>query len=291
MDSYSEYHGGTATTEHDEEQEGRWASRRLRRAAHQMDDDQTGRDLLLRAADRINSLEEQIPHLLSREGLEDLERQVRRHPYAMMALAVGAGYLLERTRLVQGIVGAGLGGGGALAGALFSGGSSLGERGNGRLTEDEEQLLAWLNDAYAMEMAQLPILENHASDARRHPEVRKRDLQHLKETRQHAKDVRRCIEYFGEKPSVTKKMIGKVTGAMQSVSTEPFQDEIMKNFLMDYASEHFEIASYRSLIVAAEEAGHPKIARICQQILEEEEAMAEWLEDHLPKAVRITMHE
>jgi ferritin-like metal-binding protein YciE len=286
MEGYSDYSGGTATTERDEDNHGRWASRNLRRAANSMSDDQAGRDLLLMAADRINSLEEQLPDMFSRQGLEDLERQVRKHPYATLAVAVGVGYLLERTRIVQGVASGLLGGTGALAGAVFSRG---GDERNG--SPEEEQLLAWLNDAYAMEMAQLPILENHANDARRHREVRERDLQHLKETKQHASDIKRCISYLGEKPSITKKMIGRVTGAMQSVSTEPFQDEIMKNFIMDYAAEHFEIACYRTLIVAAEEAGHPRIAKVCEEILEEEEAMAEWLEEHLPKAVHITLHE
>jgi ferritin-like metal-binding protein YciE len=283
MDGYSDYEGGTATQDGGDGP-GRWASRNLRRAARSMDEGQTGRDLLLMAAERVNSLEEQLPHLFSREGLDDLEQQVRERPYTMMAAAIGVGFLLERTGLVQGVLKGVVGGTGVVAGAVFSR-----EHRNG--SQEEEQLIAWLNDAYAMEKAQVPILENHANDARRHPEVRERDLQHLKETKEHARDIKRCLEHLGEKPSATKKAIGRVTGAMQSVATEPFQDELMKNFLMDYAAEHFEIACYRSLITAAEEAGHPKIARVCQEILEEEEAMAEWLRDHLPKAVHITMSE
>jgi ferritin-like metal-binding protein YciE len=50
------------------------------------------------------------------------------------------------------------------------------------------------------------------------------------------------------------------------------------------------IACYRSLIVAANEAGHPKIARVCREILREEEKMAAWLEKNLPMAVQETLH-
>jgi ferritin-like metal-binding protein YciE len=279
MDPNTPYPSDTTTTldEPQQERTARWASTRLRRTAHRMDEDQTGRDLLLMAADRVDAIERRLPELLSRQGVEELENQVREHPLTMMAIAVGAGFALERTRLLQTV-------GGAVATGLFTRDHSNG-------TPEERQLLAWLNDAYAMEKAQVPILENHANDARRHPDVRERDLQHLEETKQHAKDVRRCIEHLGEKPSVTKKMIGRITGAMESVSTEPFQDEIMKNFLMDYAAEHFEIACYRSLIAAAHEAGHPKIARVCEEILEEEQDMADWLQDHLPVAVQITLSE
>jgi ferritin-like metal-binding protein YciE len=284
MDSYTGHDSGTTYDADSQQTDGRrarWASRKLRNAAERMPEDQTGHDLLLMVADRVNTLEHRLPEIFSRQGLDDLEREVRAHPTRTIALAVGAGYLLERTKLLQAV-------GSGLAGAFTSTVFSRDHR-NG--TREEEQLLAWLNDAYAMEKAQIPVLENHADDARRHPEVRKRDLKHLEETKQHAKDIKRCIEYLGEKPSVTKKAIGRITGAMNSVATEPFQDEVMKNFLMDYAAESFEIACYRSLIVAAEEAGHPKIARVCQEILEEEEEMAEWIRDHLPKAVHVTLSE
>jgi ferritin-like metal-binding protein YciE len=283
MESYTGNNGGLSleTELATEKQTDRWASRKLRKAANNMSEEQAGHDLLLMVADQVNALEHRLPELFSRQGLDDLENEVRAHPTRTLALAVGAGFLLERTKLLQTVV----------SGVVGSVGSAVFSRGHRNGSREETQLLAWLNDAYAMEKAQIPVLENHAKDARRHPEVRKRDLQHLEETKQHAKDIKRCIEHLGEKPSATKKAIGRITGAMNSVATEPFEDEIMKNFLMDYAAESFEIACYRSLIVAAEEAGHPKIVRVCEEILEEEEAMAEWIRDHLPKAVHITLSE
>ncbi len=61
----------------------------------------------------------------------------------------------------------------------------------------------------------------------------------------------------------------------------------MKNFLSDYAAEHFEIACYTSLIAAAEELGHPQIAAICRDILRDEEAMAQWLKENIPEITRL----
>jgi ferritin-like metal-binding protein YciE len=43
-----------------------------------------------------------------------------------------------------------------------------------------------------------------------------------------------------------------------------------------------EIASYRILISTAQEVGDMETARVCEGILKEEEAMAEWLEQNLP---------
>lgn len=38
-----------------------------------------------------------------------------------------------------------------------------------------EMLIAWLNDAHTTEQALVPILENHARDAREHPDIQARD--------------------------------------------------------------------------------------------------------------------
>ena len=35
----------------------------------------------------------------------------------------------------------------------------------------KEQLIAWLNDAYAMENSMIPVLKNHAKDAKDYPDV------------------------------------------------------------------------------------------------------------------------
>ena len=154
-----------------------------------------------------------------------------------------------------------------------------------------DQLTTWLNSAYAMEKSMVQVLENHAKDAKELPEVRQRDEQHLEETRRHAQQIERCLELLNEKPSKTKTAMGNIMGLVQGASTGMYRDELVKNFLSDYAAEQFEIASYRSLIAAAEELGKPEIARICEGILEEEEAMAEWLIERIPGITRMTLQQ
>lgn len=142
-----------------------------------------------------------------------------------------------------------------------------------------------------MEHSLEKVLKNHAKDAKDHPEIRQRDEQHIEETRRHAELVKQCLEILGEKPSTMKSAMGNVMGAVQGATTGMFRDEIVKNFLADYASEHFEIACYRSLIAAAEEMGQPEIARICGEILRDEEAMARWLEERIPDVTRMTLQQ
>lgn len=156
---------------------------------------------------------------------------------------------------------------------------------------ERQQLIAWLNDAHAMELSLAKVLENHAKDADRLPDIRTRDEEHLAETREHARKLERCLEHLGaEKPSAMKNAIGTVMGKMQGAMSGPFGDEIMKNALSDYAAEHMEIACYRSLIIAAEEIGEVQVARICNEILADEESMAQWLEQKLPEITRMSLH-
>lgn len=155
----------------------------------------------------------------------------------------------------------------------------------------KEQLTTWLNSAYGMEQNLEKVLENHAKDTEPHPEMHERIEQHLAETRRHADLVKQCLEILGEKPSSMKSAMGSIMGTVQGASTGMFKDELVKNVLADFASEHFEIAAYRSLIVAAEDLGQPEIARICREILSDEEAMARWLGEQIPEATRMTLHQ
>jgi len=154
-----------------------------------------------------------------------------------------------------------------------------------------EQVTAWLKDAYSMEMGLVPVLENHAKDAKDHPQVQARLQQHAEETRRHADLVKGCIERQGENVSALKTAAGGLIGTMQSVATAPFKDDVVKNALADYAAENFEIACYKALIAAAQQVGDQQTAQVCQQILREDEAMAFWLDQNLPMVVQATIRE
>ena len=70
----------------------------------------------------------------------------------------------------------------------------------------------------------------------------------------------------------------------QSISSEFFSDELIKNFLSDYAAENLEIASYKSLIATAKHIGEDQCVPVLEEILAEEESMAAWLKEHIPMA-------
>ena len=143
-------------------------------------------------------------------------------------------------------------------------------------------VIKWLNDAYAMENALIQTLENHANHAEGHPQVQSRIQEHIETTRRHADRVQECIERLGGDTSTLKSATAKISGTLQGMSTGAAEDTLVKNALADYASEQFEVASYRALITAAEELGDQETVRACQENLREDEEMARWLEQQLP---------
>jgi ferritin-like metal-binding protein YciE len=154
------------------------------------------------------------------------------------------------------------------------------------MQQQRETLVGWLNDAYALERNLENVLENHAKDAKDYPQVASAIQQHLEETRRHAELVKGLVERLGGSTSSVKTAMGKVSGLFAGMSTGVFPDELVKNALADYASEHFEIASYRALIVAARALGENEVVSVCEQILRDEEKMARWLEQNLPMVVQ-----
>lgn len=153
----------------------------------------------------------------------------------------------------------------------------------------KELLVAWLNDAYATEKALVPVMENHIKDFKDYPQAQMRLQQHLEETRRHADMIAGCIDHLGEDVSTMKSGWGSFLGSMKSVSTGMFQDELIKNCLSDYAAECFEIACYKSLISAAQLYGDQEVVQVCQEILQDEENMAQWLDQNIPMVTQEVM--
>ena len=152
------------------------------------------------------------------------------------------------------------------------------------------QLAAWLDDAYSMEQGLVAILQAHADDLDRAlPGSAGPIREHISETRQHAERVKQCLQILNETPSQLKSTFSGLMGSIEGRATRAFRDELVKNTLMDLASEHFEIGCYRALVAAARQLGYPEIAELCERNLRDEERMAQWLEQQVPVLVGHTL--
>lgn len=152
-----------------------------------------------------------------------------------------------------------------------------------------DMVVAWLNDAHAMENALVQILEHQVKDAEQYPAVQSRLQLHLEQTRRHADMVESCVQRLGGSTSSIKSGMASLFGQIQALSTGAAEDEMVKNALADYAAENFEVASYRALIAAAESVGDTETASVCSQILAEDQEMANWIEANLPVLVQDTL--
>jgi ferritin-like metal-binding protein YciE len=152
-----------------------------------------------------------------------------------------------------------------------------------RMAIAEERLMEWLRDVHAAEEQAETMLSSMARRIVHYPELKERVEQHVRETQRHEKLVRGCIERRGKDISPVKDVGAKIIAAGQAVSGLFVGDEVMKASLATYTFEAMEIASYRILVSAAEHVGDQETAQTCRQILEEEEAMADWLKKNITK--------
>jgi ferritin-like metal-binding protein YciE len=149
-----------------------------------------------------------------------------------------------------------------------------------------DQLIAWLDDAYAMESGLIPILQNHAAHfGDRMPQAARRLQQHVVETQQHASRVAECLGILNASPSRIKSTLSSVIGSVEGATTTLFRDQLVKDALADYASEQFEVGCYTALVSAATDLGYRDVARLCRENLEEDRAMAAWVLQQLPRVV------
>lgn len=141
----------------------------------------------------------------------------------------------------------------------------------------ESHFMDWLRDAHAMEQQAETMLTAMAKRIENYPDLKRRIEQHIEETRNQAQLVAQCIERRGGDTSTMKDLAGKAMAGMQGAMGMFSSDEIVKGGMMSYAFEHFEIASYSNLIEAARMVGDRETMEICESILPQEQAMADWL--------------
>jgi len=136
--------------------------------------------------------------------------------------------------------------------------------------------LSWLRDAHAMEEQALTMLRSMSGRLEGHEALRARIEQHIAETERQEEALRLLLERDGS-TSVLKDLAGTIAAKGQALGGIFASDEVIKGTMAAYTFEHMEIASYAVLIAAARFIADDEAVPIYQQILEEEQSMADWL--------------
>lgn len=154
------------------------------------------------------------------------------------------------------------------------------------MAKQKNILIKWLRDAHAMEASAESILSKQVSRMKDYPRAHQRFADHLEETRRHQDRLEGCIEQLGGDTSMVQEMVGKFSGSMQAFTASGSDDEVVKAMITGYQFESLEVATYRSLIVAAEVYSQPEVARVWKEILAEEEDMASWVKENISEITR-----
>jgi ferritin-like metal-binding protein YciE len=144
-----------------------------------------------------------------------------------------------------------------------------------------------LRNQHAVENQAIELLERQLGRLENYPEMADRMRQHLEESKQQAARIEELLASLNTSHSTLKDMVTSFMGTVAALGHASASDEVVKNTFANFAFEHYEIASYQSLLVVADLAGEQASTSVLRQSLQEEQAMAQWIEDHLkPTMVR-----
>lgn len=149
-----------------------------------------------------------------------------------------------------------------------------------------ENYLAWLRDAHAMEEQALTMMQGMVSRLESYPDLRDRIEQHVTETERQVENLLELLESRASGRSMVKDAMGKMAASGQALGGLFTSDEVIKGAMASYAFEHMEIIAYKVLIATATQLGDDAAVTIFEQILTEEQNMADWLFDHIDNTTR-----
>ena len=147
----------------------------------------------------------------------------------------------------------------------------------------KETTMDWLRDAHAMEQQAEQMLTTFANRLENYPDLRVRIEQDVRAAQSHQRLLQDCLQREGESPSVIKDLGARIMGFGQSATGIMVSDEVVKGILATYVFTQLKIASYNILAAAAVHTSDTHVLTVCNQILAEENAMVEWLQNNIPK--------
>ena len=151
------------------------------------------------------------------------------------------------------------------------------------MTKNKQTLIAWLRDAHAMERASADTLDRMADRLARFPELAGGFREHWEQTRGQVQRIDACLKKLGSDTSTFKDLATRFIGITQAYAVSVAPDEVVKDCLAAYSWRYFEIAAYISLGAAALSLEEPDVARMCDDHVKQERAMADWLERQIPQ--------
>jgi len=148
-------------------------------------------------------------------------------------------------------------------------------------TSSHDLFITGVKNAHAMENQALSIMKPQVSRIENYPDVEAQLNRHIAETERQIERLDTILDGLDADRSALKDMALSVAGAFAAVGHTVAPDEIVKNSFANFAFENFEIAAYKSLIALAEASGNTQAIEGLTANLNEEIAMAAWLDQNI----------
>jgi ferritin-like metal-binding protein YciE len=123
------------------------------------------------------------------------------------------------------------------------------------------------------------------------PELKTALERHRAETEAHATRMRKRLEEHGESPSVVREAGGMLGALMKSVVDMTRGEKAGRNARDGYATEAMEIAAYQLLERIARKAGDEETAEAARLNREDEERMANEIEQNWDRFAELSLQE
>jgi ferritin-like metal-binding protein YciE len=148
----------------------------------------------------------------------------------------------------------------------------------------KEQLLRYLNDAYAAEIGGMASLKDLAAETT-DSDVRQAVEHHITVTQSQADRLTARILALGgdksEPKGILNQVLAKTSGMLNVFHSK--EDKQTQDTIKAYAFEHFEIGSYTALKAYANAIGDHETAQLAETIIGEEQLAAERLQRLIPQ--------
>lgn len=168
------------------------------------------------------------------------------------------------------------------------------------MNERDTKLVQWLNEAHAKEAELEADLTAHIALTQKQS-YKKRLQQHLKETRDHKRQVASRVKRLGGTasgpsvpgvPGAVGEVAGKAVAAAKGqlgvarAAITAQAETHLRNAQEELREEHVEIALYNRLEAFANEVGDRETAQLAKTIRRDEERMAKFLDAELARLVK-----
>ena len=117
--------------------------------------------------------------------------------------------------------------------------------------------LTGLRNQHAVENQAIELLERQVGRLENYPEMEARMRRHIEESRAQARRLEDLLSQHDTSHSTVKDTVMSMVGNVAALGHATASDEVVKNTFANFAFEHYEIASYKSLLTLADLAGQP----------------------------------